>query len=242
MIEYNELLNLIDKAQKGDGDAKNLILEQNSPLIKSIVKRYRNKGTEYEDLYQLGAIGMTKAINNFDQSFGVKFSTYAVPMIAGEIKRFLRDDGSIKVSRSIKSQYVAVQKFINEYQKQHSTSPSPQEIASELQIDERDLMFVMEASKMPVSLYTEIEGEKSSNSSLLVDKIAIKDESDEFLSHLAIKDVIKSLNKQDKLIVGLRYFRDKTQSEVASMLKVSQVQISRLENKILNKIKNKLKD
>lgn len=242
MIEYNELLNLIDKAQKGDGDAKNLILEQNSPLIKSIVKRYKNKGTEYEDLYQLGAIGMTKAINNFDQSFGVKFSTYAVPMIAGEIKRFLRDDGSIKVSRSIKSQYVAVQKFINEYQKQHSTSPSPQEIASELQIDERDLMFVMEASKMPVSLYTEIEGEKSSNSSLLVDKIAIKDESDEFLSHLAIKDVLKSLSKQDKLIVGLRYFRDKTQSEVASLLKVSQVQVSRLENKILSKIKNKLKD
>ena len=242
MIEYSELLDLLHKAQNGDNDAKSLILEHNSPLIKSIVKRYRNKGTEYEDLYQLGAIGMTKAINNFDESFGVKFSTYAVPMIAGEIKRFLRDDGLIKVSRSIKSQYIAVQRYINEYQKAHNSSPSPQEIANHLNIDEADLMFVMEASKMPVSIYTEIDGDKSSNSSLLVDKIAVKDECEEFISHIAIKDVLKSLSKQDKLIVGLRYFRDKTQSEVATLLKVSQVQVSRLENKILSKIKNKLKD
>ena len=241
MLGYKEILELLQKAKSGDCQAKNLIVEHNSPLIKSIVKRYKNKGVEYEDLYQIGSVGITKAINNFDNSFGVKFSTYAVPMIAGEIKRFLRDDGSIKVSRSIKSQYYAIQKYIEEYKQINSTSPTIREISDKFNIDENELMFIMESAKMPISLYEQVDGE-SSNSQLLVDKIDNLENQDDILSRMALKDIINNLDKKDRLLIVLRYFRDKTQSEVASIMNVSQVQVSRLENKVLKKIKTKLQD
>ena len=244
MLDYEEILKLLKRAKQGDEDAKNLIIEHNSPLVKSIVRRYKNKGVEYDDLYQLGCVGMAKAINNFDESFGVKFSTYAVPMIAGEIKRFLRDDGAIKVSRSIKAQYYNIQKYIDEYKKNNNSAPTPKEIAEQFEIDETELMFIMESSKMPISIYEQVDKDAtSSNAQLLLDKIAsTSEQQDDIITKMALKDIIKNLDKQDRLLIILRYYRDKTQSEIASIMKVSQVQVSRLETRILNKLKNKLKE
>ena len=242
LLLEDETLKLLQKAKNGDEEAKNLLIINNSPLVKSIVKRYKNKGVEYDDLYQLGCVGFVKAINNFDESFGVKFSTYAVPMIAGEIKRFLRDDGSIKVSRSIKGQYYSIQKFIDEYYSEHQKKPDITEIANQFKIDENELMFVMESSKMPISIYDSLD--KDTNSShIVLDKLPeIRDEQNDMINKMLIKDVISKLDNKDKKLIILRYFRDMTQSEVAKLLNVSQVQVSRLENKVLSKLKNKLKN
>ena len=128
MLDSKETLNLLKLAKQGDDNAKNKLVIENSPLIKSVIKFYKNKGVEYQDLFELGAIGFVKAINNFDESFNVKFTTYAVPMVAGEVKRFLRDDGSIKVSRSIKTLQVQINKYINEYKNENfGQSPSIEE-------------------------------------------------------------------------------------------------------------------
>ncbi len=241
MFDYEKTLELLQKAKSGCEEAKNELIINNSPLVKSIVKRYKNKGIEYDDLYQLGCMGFVKAINNFDESFNVKFSTYAVPMIAGEIKRFLRDDGSVKVSRSIKSQYYAIQKFIDEYRQQNNTTPCLKEIANKFQIDEPELMFILESSKMPVSIYDSLDKENSSGQ-IVLDKLTNCDNQNELIDKLVIKDVLEQLEEKDKKLIILRYFRDKTQSEVAQILNVSQVQVSRLENKVLSKLRNKLKN
>lgn len=242
MLLEQETLSLIQRAKNGDSDAKDLLILNNSPLVKSIVKRYKNKGVEYDDLYQLGCVGFVKAINNFDESYNVKFSTYAVPMIAGEIKRFLRDDGSIKVSRSIKNQYYLIQKFIDDYHSKNNCYPDYKQIASQFKIDEAELMFIIESSKMPVSIYDSLDREKSSATSV-IDKIPDpRNTENEFVNKMLIKDLVNSLDSKDKKLIILRFFKDKTQSEVAKLLNVSQVQVSRLETKILNKLKNKLKE
>ena len=241
MLEYEQTLLLLKKAKNGDENAKNLLIENNSPLVKSIVRRYKNKGVEYDDLYQLGCVGFSKAINNFDESFNVRFSTYAVPMIAGEIKRFLRDDGSVKVSRSIKGQYYLMQKFIDEVKIKTGESPTIKQIAEKFNIEEPEVMFILESSRMPVSIYESLDKENS-NGQVVLDKLVNFDEANSLIDKMALKDVIKELEENDKKLIILRYFRDKTQSEVAQILNVSQVQVSRLENKILAKMKNKLRE
>lgn len=241
MLDYDQTLQLLKQAKNGDENAKNQLILSNSPLVKSIVRRYKNKGVEYDDLYQLGCVGFVKAINNFDESYNVKFSTYAVPMIAGEIKRFLRDDGSIKVSRSIKNQYYQIQKYIDKCRNESSSIPSIKELSKMFQIDEQELMFVMESSKMPVSIYDSLDKD-SSSSQVILDKLANNDEQNELLNKMVLNDIIRNLDEKDRKLIVLRYYRDKTQSEVAKILNVSQVQVSRLENKVLNKLKNKLKD
>ena len=241
MQDNDATLILLQKAKSGDETAKNTLIEENSPLVKSIVRRYKNKGVEYDDLYQLGCVGFSKAINNFDESFNVKFSTYAVPMIAGEIKRFLRDDGSIKVSRSIKAKNYVMQKYIEEIRLKTGKPPTTKELAQKFMIDEAEVMFVLESSKMPISIYDNYEQDSSSGQSVL-DKLIINDESSNMIEKMVLVDAIKSLETKDKKLIMLRYFRDKTQSEVAKILNVSQVQVSRLETKILSKIKNKIKE
>lgn len=241
MLDYDQTLQLLKQAKNGDENAKNQLILSNSPLVKSIVRRYKNKGVEYDDLYQLGCVGFVKAINNFDESYNVKFSTYAVPMIAGEIKRFLRDDGSIKVSRSIKNQYYQIQKYIDKCRNESSSIPSIKELSKMFQIEEQELMFVMESSKMPVSIYDSLDKD-SSSSQVILDKLANNDEQTQLLNKMVLNDIIRNLDEKDRKLIILRYYRDKTQSEVAKILNVSQVQVSRLENKVLNKLKNKLKD
>lgn len=233
---------LIEKAQNNDQEALNVLVKENSPLIKSVIKRYRNKGVEYEDLYQIGSMGFLKAVQNFDRNFNVKFSTYAVPMIAGEIKRYLRDNGIIKVSRSVKHQSIQINKFVENYVSNHFEPPTIAQIAEEFNISTNDAVFAMESNLQPLSLYTQVGGEGEDKQQMLIEKIPAEEQLDKKMDYFLLLNLIKELPPRDKKIIVLRYFRDKTQREIADILGVSQVQVSRLENKILAQIKFKLSD
>lgn len=236
MLSIEETAELIKLAQSGDDGAKTALLQNNLPLIKSIVKRYLNKQIEYDDLMQLGTLGFVKALSNFKPEFGVRFSTYAVPMIAGEIKRFIRDNGAIKVSRSVKAKNQKINKFIEEYRQNKQKEPSISEIAQYMEIDEQDVVFIMDSSKYPVSIYAETDEDGLT----LADKLCSKENNDDFIEKLVLREIIDKLDERDKKIIILRYYRDKTQSEIAKELGVSQVQISRLEAKLLERMKKEL--
>ena len=235
MLDIETTNVLILKAKNGDEESKSILINENSPLIKSVIKKYLNKGIEFDDLYQLGSLGFLKAISNFDESFGVKFSTYAVPMIAGEIKRFIRDNGIIKVSRSTK-QLNMKEEYISKYEE----SPTIELIASEFQLEESEVVYIMDSSNKPISLNSVI-GDESGKEQYLIDKIEDENPLEKQMDNEYLYSVIKDLPIRDRKIIILRYFRDKTQKDVANELGVSQVQVSRLENKILEKIKEKLK-
>lgn len=239
MLDHNTTMEYIEKAKLGDESAKAILIENNTPLVKSIVKRYLNKGVEYDDLYQLGCMGFLKAINNFDEEYGVRFSTYAVPMIAGEIKRFLRDDGSIKVSRAIKSLYFQMQKVFDERKTQNLEPPTIAELAQIFNIDEQEVVFTLESARMPISLYEQFD--KDNSKLEVIDRLASEENNEELVSNILIKDLLATLSQKDRKIIMLRYFRDKTQSEVAELLGVSQVQVSRLESRILTRLRQKAK-
>lgn len=240
MLSNEETINYIKLAQYGDESAKTMLLQENSPLIKSIIRRFKNKNIEYDDLYQIGCIGFLKAIKNFRCDFNVKFSTYVVPMVIGEIKRFLRDDGIIKVSRNIKSTNVHIKKFVQKFESENNRAPSLKEISAEFKIDENELIFIMDSARMPVSIYTPYENDDSGL--FLIDRYVQHDESETIMNKLILKDALSQLNERERKLVLLRYFRDKTQSEIAEVLNISQVQVSRLENKILETLKEKLSD
>lgn len=242
MLDFAETLQLIEKAQNNDEAAKDKLVNENSPLIKSIVKRYKNKGVEYEDLYQIGSLGFLKAIQNFDKNFNVKFSTYAVPMIAGEIKRYLRDNGIIKVSRSVKQLSVQINKFIEEYISVNYKSPEISVIAEHFNITTQETVYAMESALSPLSLYSQVGGEGEDSTQMLIEKIPDDKPIDKQMDYFLLLNIVKELSPRDKKIIILRYFRDKTQREIADILGVSQVQVSRLESKILNQIKLKMVD
>ena len=157
MLSQEETLELIKKAQTGDLEAKETLVQENSPLIKSVIKWFKDKGIENEDLYQLGCLGFLKAINNFDCSFNVKFSTYVVPMVVGEIKRFMRDDGAIKVSRAIKALNIKINKYIDDFFSVNNRRPTIGEISKAFNIPEQEVVMAMDSAKMPISLYTPFE-------------------------------------------------------------------------------------
>ena len=233
MLSHDDTMLLIKKAQQGDIESAGILINQNMPLIKSIVKHYKGRqNVEYDDLIQIGSMGLVKAIRNFDTGFNVRFSTYAVPMITGEIKRYIRDDGIVKVSRSIKTLSVKISIFVDTYKNREQKEPTIAEIAKEFDISEQDVVFTMDSSKFPVSIYE--KNEDSSQS--LIDKIP-DDSSEEVLDKILLKEAISNLSEREKKLIIFRYFRDKTQSEVAELLGVSQVQVSRLESKILEKMR-----
>ena len=233
MLSNEETAELILKAKNGDLDSKQKLIEENSPLIKSIIKRYRNKGVDYDDLYQLGSLGFVKAINNYSEEFGVKFSTYAVPMIAGEVKRFLRDDGSIKVSRSIKHNAILIKRFIQERLTATGFEPSVEEIASHFNMEMQDVIWALDSNTSALSI-----DEKDDDELSIAERVTSDFTSEKLINKIAIRDMIKKLTAREKRIIIMRYYLDKTQSEIASVMGVSQVQISRIENKILNSFKN----
>ena len=238
MLSVDETIYHIRFAKQGNNKSKEILLENNVLLIKSLVNRFKNKNIEYDDLYQLGCIGFLKAIYNFDEKYNVRFSTYAVPMILGEIKRFLRDDGEIKVSRIIKMQSLKISKYIEDTIKECGEEPSIDEIATALKMEKEEVVFALDSSKMPISLYESVDdGEDKTQS--LIDKIPSRYSEEEHLDKLHLKNLIYSLPEREKTIIILRYFKDKTQGEVASILRISQVQVSRLENKILKLLKEK---
>jgi len=236
MLESDVTLQKIKEAQAGSEEAKVILIENNLPLIKSIVRRYKNKQIEYEDLIQLGTLGLIKAINNFDADYGVRFSTYAVPMIAGEIKRFIRDDGAIKVSRSIKAETQKLNRFIEEYRHREEKDPSIEVLCEEFHTNPADIIFLMDSARYPISIYAESEEEGLS----LADKIVAKGTPEEVIDKMLLRDLISTLPPKEKKIIILRYFRDMTQSEIAREMGVSQVQISRIETKVLKQLKKQL--
>lgn len=239
MLNQDQTLLLIQQAQENNELAKEKLIAENSPLIKSVIKRFASKGIEYDDLYQLGSLGFLKAINNFDKSFNVKFSTYAVPMIAGEVKRFLRDNGVMKISRSVKTLSFKISAFVEKFVAINEKSPTIEEIADHFKVDVQDVVFAMESNKQILSLSTDVS-DGDGKGITLEEKIANDDNNDNVIDNILLYKSISKLNEREKKIIMLRYFRDKTQKEVASVLGVSQVQISRLENKIIEKMKEEM--
>lgn len=236
----DETLELIKRSQKGDKEARNRLISENVGLVWSVVRRFNNRGHELEDLFQIGCIGLIKCIDKFDLSFEVKFSTYAVPMITGEIKRFLRDDGMIKVSRSLKEIAYKVkivrEKYINENQKE----PKIDEIAAILQVPKEDIVVALESNMEVESLYKTIY-QSDGNSIYLIDKLDEgQDESEILIDQLAVNDVINNLDEKEQEIIRLRYFENKTQTEISKLIGISQVQVSRLEKKILLQMRKQL--
>ena len=203
------------------------------------MRRYLGKGVEYDDLYQLAGMSLLKAINGFDKSYGVRFSTYAVPMIAGEIKRFMRDDGSIKVSRSIKAAAKSINAYVEEYSAEHGVQPTIKDISQKFGMPPSEVVFTMSSSRMPLSLFAQSDY-KDEKSQLLLDKLSSNDDQDDMIERMQLRSAIAELPEREKKVIILRYFRDMTQSEVASMLGVSQVQVSRIENKIMADFRKKL--
>ena len=231
---------LIQKSHDGDKRARAQLLEENTGLIWCVAKRFYGRGTEPEDLFQIGSIGLLKAIDKFDLSYDVKFSTYAVPMISGEIKRFLRDDGMIKVSRSLKEiayrAYLAGEKLREET----GQEPTIEEIAEKIEVEKETLVLAMEASSEVESLQKTIY-QGDGNEILLMDKIVEEEEREEkILNTLLLKQLLGELGERERELLFLRYFSNKTQGEVGKMMGISQVQVSRMEKRILQDLRKRL--
>ena len=216
MLNQEQTLDYIRKAKSGDERAKEIIFENNSALVKSIIRRFVGKGVEYEDLYQIACIGFLKAIQNFDETFDVKFSTYTVPMIIGEIKRYIRDNGAIKVSRTIKILANKINHFIYQYQTVNNNAPTVDMIANEFKITQEDVVIAMDSAKMPLSLYEKYDDEEEGIE--LIDKLSYSEDEDKTLNNIHLSNIIDALEEREKKVVIMRYFRDKTQSEIAEHL------------------------
>ena len=235
MISHEETMCLIEQAQNGSEKAFSTLVTENTPLLKSIIRRYLGKHIEYDDLFQIAAIGLIKAVKNFSKDYSVRFSTYAVPMILGEIKRYMRDEGYLKVSRSLKTLSGKITKYIEERIKQDGTNPTIDEIAQHFGIEQTEIVFALDATRLPVSLY-ETTNDADGKQTELIEHIPTEEDKN-MIQRIMLKDMLSRLPIREQKIVILRYFRDMTQSEIAKQMGVSQVQISRLENKILEKLK-----
>jgi RNA polymerase sporulation-specific sigma factor len=227
---------LISDSQAGDVTARDTLVNSNIRLVWSVVQRFLNRGYEADDLFQIGCIGLLKAIDKFDLNFEVKFSTYAVPMIIGEIQRFLRDDGTVKVSRSLKELAHKVRRVKDELSKRLGKLPTVLEVAEEMGITPEEVVYAQEANRPPSSIH-ETVFENDGDPITLMDQISDNDD-EKWFDKLALKEAMNKLTEREKLIVYLRYFKDQTQSEVAERLGISQVQVSRLEKKILKTMKD----
>lgn len=224
-------------SQSGDQNAKDILVERNVRLVWSVVQRFMNRGYDPDDLFQIGCIGLLKSIDKFDLSYDVRFSTYAVPMIIGEIQRFLRDDGSVKVSRSLKEMGNKIRRKKDDLTKMLGRSPTISEIAEALDISVEDVVHAQEAAKTPHSIHETVY-ENDGDPITLLDQIS--DQETNWFDKIALQEVIRDLDERERLIVYLRYYQDQTQAEVARRLGISQVQVSRLEKKILDWMKNQI--
>ena len=227
MSEYEDINNeeLIFKAREGVREARDELVRKNTGLIWSIVRRFQNRGCETEDLFQIGSIGLLKAIEKFDTSFKVKFSTYAVPMIMGEIKRFLRDDGIIKVSRSLKEISNRARKVKDKLTRELDREPSINEMAQQLDISVEEMVMAMEAVHSPESLFNTFGDDDGGSNAMLIDRIddTKADTETDLVDRIALKQLIDTLGPRERQIIFLRYFQEKTQVQVAELLGISQV-------------------
>lgn len=241
LLSHDETMDLIEQSQNGDEHAKDKLVRHNLGLIRSVLKGFLNRGYDIDDLFQIGSIGLLKAIEKFDKSFGVKFSTYAVPMIVGEIKRFLRDDGIIKVSRSLKQTAWIAKQAEEKLCKNLGREPTIDEIAKEIDMDKEDIVMALESSYHPEYLY-DVVHENDGTPLFVIDKISNESQEDdsEIVDHILLKEILGQLKPRDRQVIILRYFKDKTQSDVAELLGISQVQVSRIEKKIIEEMRKLL--
>lgn len=236
-MEYNNIFEAISLAKDGDAQAKEYVVNNNMGLVWSIVRKFLNRGTEADDLFQIGCIGLIKAIEKFDPTFDVQFSTYAVPMIMGEIKRHLRDDGIIKVSRSLKELSIKAKGVMDRLSKEMGREPTVQEVALQLQVSVEELVMALDATVMPESINAKIGDDgKELETTLGCDE----DMEQTVVNKIAIKDALSNLTARERQIIVLRYFKDKTQSQIAAQLGISQVQVSRIEKKVLAQMRDKI--
>lgn len=231
---------LIQKSHEGDKEARARLVEENTGLVWCVVKRFYNRGVEMEDLFQIGTIGLLKAIDKFDLNYDVKFSTSAVPMITGETKRFLRDDGMIKVSRSLKELSYKAYLCREKLQERFGREPSVTELAGELGVEPEELMAALDASSEVESLHKPIYQSDGQEVSLM-DRLPWRAEpEEEILDHLLLKELLGGLEKEERQLIYLRYFADRTQAQAGKELGISQVQVSRLEKKILKSMREQI--
>lgn len=241
LLSNDEKDQLFARIQEGDMEARELYIKGNLRLVLSVIKRFSSSNENADDLFQIGCIGLIKAIDNFDSTLNVKFSTYAVPMIIGEIRRYLRDNNSIRVSRSLRdTAYKAI--YAKEgYMKKHLKEPTINEIAEEIGIAKEDIVFAMDAIQSPVSLYDPVYTE-GGDTLYVMDQISDKKNKEEnWVEVLSLNEAIKRLNERERHIIELRFFEGKTQMEVADEIGISQAQVSRLEKNALKAMKSYLK-
>ncbi len=236
-LPHEEVISLIRLAHTGDEAAMERLVKHNTALVKSIVKKYLGRGVEFDDLFQIGCLGLVKAINNYAERFNVRFSTYAVPMIAGEIKRFLRDDGMVKVSRSIKELAARTAAAQERLRRTLGRDPGIQELADAVGATPEDVAAALEAARPHMSLYEHVYDDGSETT--LLDRMQ-QDEGEEGLmvDRILLKELLGQLEGRERQLIMLRFFQDKTQSEIARLMGVSQVQISRLESRIISKLRD----
>ena len=229
---------LIEQAHKGDKEARDQLVANNIGLVWSIVRRFLNRGCEAEDLFQIGSIGLMKAIDKFDTGYEVKFSTYAVPMIAGEIRRFLRDDGMLKVSRTIREHAGKVQSVRQRLQATLNREPTVGELSAETGLSPEDFMLALDSSGEVESIYkTVYQGDGASIT--LIDRLEEKrDAHEEVLNRLLLEELLEDLDGQERQLIRLRYFEERTQADIAARLGISQVQVSRMEKRILKRMRS----
>lgn len=246
-LKADESKELLKMAAEGNKDARQKLIDGNLRLVLSVVQRFSNRNENADDLFQVGCIGLIKAIDNFNTELDVKFSTYAVPMIIGEVKRYLRDNNSIRVSRSVKDLAYKALQIRESLSKELSREPSVGEITAKLnendgEYTEEDVVYAMEAIADPVSLYEPVYNDGSSSESLyVVDQLKDEKNTDEaWLEDIAIKEALKRLGERERAIVNMRFFNGKTQMEIAEEIGISQAQVSRLEKGALAKIKKHL--
>ena len=235
VLNHNEMLDLFQQLKIGDKAAKNKLIEGNLKLVLSILRKYQNKCDNLDDLFQIGVVGLIKAVDNFDLSFGVKFSTYAVLMIEGEIKRYLRDDDSIRISRSIKELSYQVVSYREEYLSKYYKYPTNEEVCKYFNISEYELYNVLSSLTDTVSIFEPIFNDNG-DAVYLIDQIEDKSVKD-LDNLLALREALSKIKDREKTVIMKRYIDGLSQSEIASMLNISQAQVSRIENNALDSIK-----
>lgn len=239
---YENDMKIIERAQNGSKEDMTKLIEDNSRLVWSIVRRFNGRGYDIEDLYQIGSIGLIKAIQRFDTSFEVRLSTYAVPYILGEIKRFIRDDGPIKISRSIKELNIKIIELQKEYLNKYGKEITLEQLAKELKTSKEDIAMALDSARPVNSIEdSQYRDNKTDKTISLIDQISSgKDEENEITNRITIKKLISELKDNEKEVILLRYYKGKTQMQVAKILGITQVQVSRIERKVLDNMKRKL--
>lgn len=238
LLSHEETLELIQRVQEGDEEAKEVLISSNLGLVRSVIGKFSNIGYERDDLFQLGSIGLIKAIYKFDPSYNVKFSTYAVPMILGEIKRYLRDNNSIRVSRSMRDTAYKAIYTKEKLTKLRQKEPTINEIASEIGVPKEDIVLALEAVQTPVSLYEPVYND-GGDTLYVLDQVSDKKDCEEnWVSRISLKEAVEKLSPREKRIITMRFFECKTQMETAAEIGISQAQVSRLEKMALKSMRN----